>query len=109
MKLFFALAALAAPISTCATTPAPAPAETWDGITRIYTDPAGAVLTFGDGTVCDSPCGAIIIEPTPMTVAKAGFRPVKTIVPYPAPETLFYPLEAVGRSTGVEEGALPDL
>lgn len=73
--------------------------------TIIYTVPTGATLIYPDGT-CTTPCRIDYGERIEVTLGKAGYRKKTLEVPVGASDVTFE-LEPVGRSTPVEEEALP--
>ncbi|MBB4658713.1 PEGA domain-containing protein [Parvularcula dongshanensis] len=94
---------LALPLAACATAEEAPPT----GVT-LRTVPEKAHVRFEDGTTCTTPCRAEIAEPIGVTIAKAGYEPVRTDVA-PSAEAMLFTLVPVGRSQDVEEEALPEL
>ena len=75
--------------------------------TIVYTIPSGATLTYPDGE-CITPCRIDYGERIEVTLGKAGYRKMTLEIPVGAKDTTFE-LAPVGRSTAVEEVALPEL
>jgi hypothetical protein len=75
----------------------------------VETVPSGALLSFPDGTTCETPCPVYISEPLTMRVAKAGFLSVtRDLAPGMTGRTTII-LELAAPTMEIEESTLPDL
>ena len=105
MTLTRPLALIAAfALAGCITPPAPRAAS---GQIMVQSQPSGATLTFLDGTTCETPCSVLVQEPLDLTVAKAGFKPVRTRLMPNDRGPLSVTLEPVGRRAPMEVFELP--
>lgn len=112
MQQVICLSLLAALLTGCV---APGAFDNWRSASAgtiyvlIKSDPDGATITFQDGTECETPCRVGVAGPLEMTVARAGYAPQQRYIDRNTPSPLMVRLDAVGRTTPIEEVTLPDL
>mgnify|MGYP001793563259 CR=1 FL=1 len=75
----------------------------------MTSDPAGATVSFGDGTSCTTPCRVGVQTTLEALVARAGYAPKTVYLDRRSDRQIKVVLYPVGRSTPVEEIQLPDL
>ncbi|MCI5046207.1 MAG: hypothetical protein MRY59_01800 [Aquisalinus sp.] len=75
----------------------------------ISSAPAEALLKFGDGTTCTTPCPLYVTENLTMTIAKAGYIAQEWTLIEGQTGYLQINLELAAPTEEVEETALPDL
>lgn len=108
VSVLSAIAALSLVATACATGPSAPKTPDYKYI-MVETDPPGAILTFPDGTTCETPCPVNVTEEMTMEVAKAGYKAQAYRLYGNSQERLVIELELVAPTTDVEETALPDL
>ena len=96
-------------VSSCGTPGTAKKAEKTYPYLLVESVPTGATLTFTGGTTCETPCPVNVTFEMKMTVAKAGYKPITYTLYGNDPGELLVELELAAPTTGVEEGALPDL
>jgi hypothetical protein len=75
----------------------------------VKTRPDGAMLSFPDGTICESPCRVGVTEPLDMQIARIGYEPREIILTRQTPSPLIVEMTPVMQDGDIEEVALPDL
>ena len=75
----------------------------------MSSEPAGATVSFGDGTSCTTPCRVGVQTTLEALVARAGYAPKTVYLDRKSDKKITVTLYPVGRSKAVEEIQLPDL
>ncbi|HBS32043.1 MAG TPA: hypothetical protein DEA40_09925 [Parvularcula sp.] len=96
-----AVAALALLVAACETTKGAA-------ITRVETDPPGALVQVEGFGECTAPCTIELDAPRKLTIAKAGYD-AQRLTLSPGTKKLQVKLTLSAPTTGVEEETLPEL
>ena len=71
--------------------------------------PQGALVSFPDGSTCETPCPVLVTEPVQMTIARAGYKAEQRELLAGMTGTMTIIMELVAPTTEVEETALPEL
>lgn len=78
------------------------------GVTLITSEPTGALVTVEGYGECETPCSVEADAVRSVTVAKAGFLPVRFDL-VPGKKRVALKLELAAPTEGVDEGELPEL
>ncbi|WOI54661.1 hypothetical protein [Parvularcula sp. LCG005] len=113
MKTFVLLFALCGGLGGCVTMSTPGWVKERQGpvYVLVKTEPAGATVSFPDGTVCESPCRVGVNEDLPMTIARTGYHRVEMVLTKSSPSPLLIAMDPVLRdlSGDFEELDVPEL
>lgn len=75
----------------------------------VQSDPTPALITFSDGSECETPCRVGVIEKVDMTVARTGYKADRRTLTRATPSPLLITLEPVVTDTELETTTLPDI
>ena len=77
-------------------------------LTKVSSDPTGALVTVEGFGECETPCTIEIDKPRNITIAKAGYDPQRLVLS-PGQRTLTVALQLSATTTGVDAAELPEL